>query len=150
MSTEGQAPARLPIARVLVGIVAIVALISLGRGLSGFLEGFVEWVEGLGALGPIAFICGYMAATVAFIPGSVLTLAAGAIFGLGQGVIYVMVGATAGASLAFLLARFVAREAIAQRVAGNPRFAAIDRAVGREGFKSSSCSACRRSSRSTC
>jgi len=135
MSTEGQAPARLPIARVLVGIVAIVALISLGRGLSGFLEGFVEWVEGLGALGPIAFICGYMAATVAFIPGSVLTLAAGAIFGLGQGVIYVMVGATAGASLAFLLARFVAREAIAQRVAGNPRFAAIDRAVGREGFK---------------
>ena len=46
-----------------------------------------------------------------------------------------MIGATAGASLAFLLARSVAREAIAQRVAGNPRFAAIDRAVGREGFK---------------
>ena len=78
---------------------------------------------------------GYVVATVAFIPGSVLTLAAGAIFGLGQGVIYVMIGATTGASLAFLLARFVAREAIAQRVAGNPRFAAIDRAVGREGFK---------------
>ena len=111
---------RLPIVRVLVGIVAVIALISLGRGLSGFLEGFVEWVEGLGALGPIVFILGYVAATVAFIPGSVLTLAAGAIFGLGQGVVYVMIGATAGASVAFLLARSVAREAISRPVLRSP------------------------------
>ncbi len=135
MSTENSPPRRLPIARVLLGVVAIIALAALGRQFGVFLDRFVEWVEGLGALGPVVFILGYMAATVAFIPGSVLTLAAGAIFGLGQGVVYVMIGATAGASLAFLLARSVAREAIAQRVAGNPRFAAIDRAVGREGFK---------------
>ena len=135
MDTESAAPKRLPVARVLVGIVAVVALVALGRQFGVFLDRFVEWVDGLGALGPIVFMLGYVAATVAFIPGSVLTLAAGAIFGLGQGVVYVMIGATTGASLAFLLARFVAREAIAQRVAGNPRFAAIDRAVGREGFK---------------
>lgn len=132
---EARNATALPIARVLVGIVAVIALAALGRQFGVFLDRFVEWVEGLGALGPIAFIAGYVAATLAFIPGSVLTLAAGAIFGLGQGVIYVMIGATAGASLAFLLARSVAREAVAQRVAGNPRFAAIDRAVGREGFK---------------
>ena len=135
MSTEESTQNRLPIARVLVGVVAIIALVALGREFGVFLDRFVEWVEGLGTLGPIVFMLGYVVATVAFIPGSVLTLAAGAIFGLGQGVIYVMIGATTGASLAFLLARFVAREAIAQRVAGNPRFAAIDRAVGREGFK---------------
>ena len=135
MSTEESTRNRLPIARVLVGIVAIIALVALGREFGGLVPRFVEWVEGLGTLGPIVFMLGYVVATVAFIPGSVLTLAAGAIFGLGQGVIYVMIGATTGASLAFLLARFVAREAIAQRVAGNPRFAAIDRAVGREGFK---------------
>ena len=135
MSTENPPPKRLPIARVLVGIVAVVALAALGRQFGVFLDRFVEWVEGLGALGPVAFILGYVAATVAFVPGAVLTLAAGAVFGLGQGVVYVMIGATAGASVAFLLARSVAREAIAQRVAGNPRFAAIDRAVGREGFK---------------
>ena len=135
MNPESATPKRLPIARVLVGIVAVVALVALGRQFGVFLERFVEWVDGLGALGPIVFMLGYVAATVAFIPGSVLTLAAGAIFGLGPGVIYVLLGATTGASLAFLLARFVAREAIAQRVAGNPRFAAIDRAVGREGFK---------------
>ena len=135
MSRESPAPKRLPVARVLVGIVAIIALAALGRQFGVFLDGFVEWVEGLGALGPIAFILGYVAATVAFIPGSVLTLAAGAIFGLGQGVLYVMIGATTGASVAFLLARSVARDAIAQKLAGNPRFAAIDRAVGREGLK---------------
>jgi uncharacterized membrane protein YdjX (TVP38/TMEM64 family) len=135
MSQQDQPPKRLPVARVLLGIVAIIALAALGRQFGVFLDRFVEWVEGLGALGPVAFILGYMATTIAFIPGSVMTLAAGAIFGLGPGVVYVMIGATAGASLAFLLARSVAREAIAQRVAGNPRFAAIDRAVGREGFK---------------
>ena len=135
MSTEDPVSKRLPVVRVLVGIVAAVALVALGRQFGIFLDRFVTWVDGLGALGPVVFILGYVAATVAFIPGSVLTLAAGAIFGLGPGVVYVMIGATAGASLAFLLARSVAREAIAQRLAGNPRFAAIDRAVGREGLK---------------
>lgn len=135
MSTENPPPKPLPIARVLVGVAAVVALAALGRQFGVFLDRFVDWVEGLGALGPAAFILGYVAATVAFIPGAVLTLAAGAVFGLGPGVVYVMVGATAGSSLAFLLARSVAREAIARRLAGNPKFAAIDRAVGREGFR---------------
>lgn len=135
MSMESPASKRLPIARVLVGIVAVIALVALGRQFGVFLDRFVTWVDGLGAFGPLAFVIGYVISTVAFIPGSVLTLAAGAIFGLGPGVVYVMIGATAGSSLAFLLARSVAREAIAQRLEGNPRFAAIDKAVGREGFK---------------
>ena len=129
------ASTRLPVVRVLAGIVVVIALVGLGRQFGIFLDRFVVWVDGLGALGPVVFMLGYAAATVAFIPGSVLSLAAGAIFGLGPGVAYVMLGATTGASLAFLLARSVAREAIAARLAGNPRFAAIDRAVGREGLK---------------
>ena len=130
------APAKpLPILRVLFGIVAVVGLVALGRTFGVFLDRFVVWVNGLGALGPAAFILGYVAATVAFIPGSVLTLAAGAIFGIGPGVVYVMTGATLGASAAFLLARYVARAAVEQRIAGNVKFAAVDRAVGREGFK---------------
>jgi uncharacterized membrane protein YdjX (TVP38/TMEM64 family) len=74
-------------------------------------------------------------ATVAFIPGSLLTLAAGAIFGLAKGTLYTFLGATLGATAAFLVARYLARGAIEKKIAGNPRFAAIDRAVGREGFK---------------
>ena len=134
---EAQANSRkpLPIGRVLFGLVAIIALVALGRTFGVFLDRFVEWVDGLGALGPIVFILGYIGATVAFIPGSVLTLAAGAIFGLGEGVLYVMTGATLGSSVAFLLARYVAREAVEQRIAGNAKFAAVDRAVGREGWK---------------
>ncbi|MXZ70023.1 MAG: TVP38/TMEM64 family protein [Acidobacteria bacterium] len=134
---EAQANTRkpLPIGRVLFGLVAIVALVALGRTFGVFLDRFVEWVDGLGPLGPIVFILGYIGSTVAFIPGSVLTLAAGAIFGLGEGVLYVMTGATLGSSVAFLLARYVAREAVEQRIAGNAKFAAVDRAVGREGWK---------------
>ena len=134
---EAQANTRkpLPIGRILFGLVAVVALVALGRTFGVFLDRFVEWVDGLGPLGPIVFILGYIGSTVAFIPGSVLTLAAGAIFGLGEGVLYVMTGATLGSSVAFLLARYVAREAVEQRIAGNARFAAVDRAVGREGWK---------------
>ena len=121
--------------RILVGVVVLIALVALGRQFGVFLDRFVMWVDGLGALAPLAFIGGYAVATVAFIPGAVMTIAAGATFGLVQGVVYVMTGATIGASLAFLLARYVARDAIEQRIAGNARFAAVDRAIGREGWK---------------
>jgi len=136
-NSEGADPTTkpIPIARILFGLVAVVILISVGRQIGGRLPGFTEWVASLGAWGPAIFIAGYAGATVAFVPGSVLTLAAGATFGLVWGVTYVMVGATAGASLAFLAARYITRDAIEQRLADNPRFAAIDRAVGHEGLK---------------
>ena len=126
---------KLPIGRILIGIVAVIALVALGRQFGALLDRFVVWVDGLGAIGPLVYMAGYAAATVAFVPGAVLSLAAGATFGLGPGVLYVMLGATTGASLAFLLARYVAREPIEQRITGNARFAAVDRAIGREGFK---------------
>lgn len=115
--------------------VLVAALILGGRQAGQYLPQFAAWVESLGWLGPLVFILGYAVATVAFIPGSLLTLAAGAIFGLVQGTLYTLVGATLGASAAFLVARYGARGWIERRIAGNARFAAIDRAVGREGFK---------------
>jgi uncharacterized membrane protein YdjX (TVP38/TMEM64 family) len=118
-----------------IGLAILVLLILGGRQLGVYIPQFRAWVEGLGALAPVVFILGYAVATVAFIPGSALTLAAGAIFGVVEGTIYTLAGATLGASAAFLLARYVARGAIERRISGNSRFAAIDRAVGREGFK---------------
>lgn len=135
MDSAVQTPRPVPIARILFGLVAVVLLVSIGRQVGGRLPQFAQWVDGLGIWGPVVFVAGYAGATVAFVPGSVLTLAAGAIFGLVRGVAYVMVGATIGASLAFLVARYIARRAIEQRLQGNSRFAAIDRAVGREGRK---------------
>jgi uncharacterized membrane protein YdjX (TVP38/TMEM64 family) len=90
-------------------------------------------VSALGPWAPVVFVAGYALAVVAFVPGSLLTLAAGAVFGVGRGVAYVFVAATLGAAGAFLVARHVARAAVERWIASNPRFAAVDRAVAAEG-----------------
>lgn len=128
-------PARLPFAKIALGVVALIGLLLLARQTGAYLPQFAAWVNGLGIWGPVVFILGYAAAVVAFVPGSVLTLAAGAIFGLVKGVVLVFIAAVLGSAAAFLVSRYLARGAIEQRVGGNPRFAAIDRAVGAEGRK---------------
>jgi len=113
----------------------VVVLVVLGRQVGAYVPQFAVWVNSLGVWGPVIFILGYAVATVAFAPGSLLTLTAGAVFGLGKGVLYVFVAAVLGSSAAFLVSRHLARAVIEQRVAGNPRFAAIDRAVSAQGRK---------------
>jgi len=81
------------------------------------------------------FIAGYVIATVAFVPGSLLTLAGGAIFGLIEGTIVVFIAASLGAIAAFLVARYLARSAIERRLASHPRFAVLDQAIATEGRK---------------
>jgi len=121
--------------RILIGAVAVVLAILAGRALGGYVEPFRAWVAGLGALAPLVFALGYAAAVVAFVPGSALTLAAGAIFGVAEGTVTVFVAAVLGSCAAFLIARYFARGAIERRLAGSAQFAAIDRAIGREGRK---------------
>lgn len=113
--------------------VALVAVLLLGRAASSQLVAFAQWVETLGAWGPVVFIVGYVLGALAFVPGSLLTIGAGAIFGLATGAVYVFVAATIAACSAFLLSRTVARQAIEKRIAGNARFAAIDRAIASDG-----------------
>lgn len=100
-----------------------------------FLRDALAQIEGLGAVGAIAFILLYIVATVAFLPGSILTLGGGAVFGVVPGFIYVFTGATLGATLAFLVGRYGARDWVSKKIEGNPKFKAIDRAIGKEGFK---------------
>lgn len=130
------APARgRSIARLAIAVVAVVALVWLGRAAGGQVPRFAAWVDGLGFWGPLVFVVGYAMAVVAFVPASVLTLAAGAIFGLLEGTVYVFVAALVGSTAAFLVSRYVARRAVERRIEGDPRFAAIDRAVGEQGRK---------------
>lgn len=117
------------------GIAALVALIALGRAGGAYVPVAAEWVEGLGVWGPIAFIVIYAVSVVAFVPGAILTLAGGAIFGIGWGTLYVFIAAVIGSGAAFLVARYVARGAVEKRLADAPRFAAIDSAVGEQGLK---------------
>lgn len=127
------AAARAPWLRIALIAAVVVVLVLLGRRLGAALPAFAAWVDGLGAWGPVAFIAGYALAVVAFAPGSILTLAAGAIFGLVRGTLYVFIAATLGSSLAFLVARYVARPWVERRISANPGFAAIDRAVAAQG-----------------
>jgi uncharacterized membrane protein YdjX (TVP38/TMEM64 family) len=130
------APARgLPLLKLALAALVLAGLAVAGRSAAAHFAAFAAWVQAQGALGPAVFVAGYAAAVVAFVPGSILTLAAGAIFGLGWGTLYVLVAATLGSALAFLVARYVARGAVEQRLAGNPKLAAIDRAIGAEGRK---------------
>jgi uncharacterized membrane protein YdjX (TVP38/TMEM64 family) len=121
--------------RALLALGAVAALIVAGRRAGALLPAFSAWVDGLGAWGPVAFVAGYAIATVAFVPGSLLTLVAGAIFGVGKGTVLVLLAATLGASAAFLVSRYLARGFVERRLAGNERFAAVDRAIGSQGRK---------------
>jgi uncharacterized membrane protein YdjX (TVP38/TMEM64 family) len=120
--------------RVVGAIAALAVLLLIARRLGGYVQAFAEWVESLGSLGAAVFILGYAIATVALVPGSLLTLAGGAIFGVAEGTVIVFIGASLGAILAFLVARYVARAAIERKLAGS-RFAVLDRAIEQEGRK---------------
>ncbi len=124
-----------PWLRIGLGVAALAALLVAGRELGAYLPRFAEWVDELGFWGPLVFILGYAVATVAMAPGSLLTLAAGAVFGIREGVVYVFLGASLGATLAFLVSRYLARGLVERRLEGNARFAAIDRAVADQGLK---------------
>jgi len=95
----------------------------------------LDWINSLGPSGPLLFIGIYILACVLFIPGSILTLGAGIIFGIVKGSIIVSISATLGATCAFLAGRYLARDWVAQKIEGNPKFRAIDEAVAKEGWK---------------
>lgn len=99
------------------------------------LQDALLWIQNLGSTGAIAFMGLYGLATVVLIPGTLLTLGAGVVFGVVWGSIYVFVGATLGATLAFLIGRYFARGWVAQRIEGSTKFSAIDEAVAKEGLK---------------
>lgn len=115
-------------------IAALVLAAGYGR-VEEFLREALDWIGRLGPWGPVLFIAVYVVATVLFVPGSVLTLGAGAVFGVAMGCLCVSIGSTLGATCAFLLGRHLARDAIARRMQGNARFAAIERSVATGGWK---------------
>lgn len=123
--------------KVALGAGAVVALLLVARAVDapGLLRQALDGIRGLGPWGAALFVGLYVVATVLFLPGSVLTLGAGAVFGVVRGSLLVSLAATLGATAAFLVGRHAARGWVAARIEGNPTFRAIDEAVGREGWK---------------
>lgn len=91
------------------------------------------WVEGAGAAGPLAFIALYAVATVLFLPGAVITLAGGALFGPLWGTLWNLSGATLGAAFAFMIARYLGADWVARRA--GPRLARLNDGVAAEGWR---------------
>ena len=109
-----------------------------------WLRNALQWIDSLSVAGAMsgdkllriyAFIAIYILATVAFIPGSILTFGSGVLFGVVWGSLYVFISATVGATIAFLVGRYLARGWVAKKIEGNHKFQAIDQAVGKEGLK---------------
>ncbi len=121
----------------LAAALAVVGLSVAGSflPLAQWIQALSRWVATLGPFGVVIFALFYALATVLFVPGSMLTIAAGLIFGVGVGMLAAWSGAVLGSSLAFLVGRFVLRSTVEAKMAGNERFRAIDEAIGREGWK---------------
>jgi uncharacterized membrane protein YdjX (TVP38/TMEM64 family) len=115
----------------------IAALIFAARyfNVQELLKSALAWIDSLGFWAPVTFIVIYILATVLFIPGSILTLGAGVVFGVILGSIYVFIGATLGATAAFLVGRYLARGWVSKQIENNPKFKAIYQAVAKEGLK---------------
>ena len=122
------------LALAIAGIVALIVLVRL-LPVGEWLRDFQTYVRGAGPIGYVIYALVYAACVVLFIPATILTLGAGAIFGVVAGSIVVISGATLGASLAFLLARTILRRRIETMTARNVKFRALDRAITREGAK---------------
>ncbi|KAF8664046.1 hypothetical protein HU200_054953 [Digitaria exilis] len=100
-----------------------------------FLTQFSGFIEGYGPAGYALFVLVYAGLEVLAIPAIPLTMSAGLLFGSVTGTIIVSVSGTLAAAVAFLIARYFARERILKMVEGNKKFLAIDKAIGENGFK---------------
>lgn len=118
-----------------VALLAAVLIAIRTLPVAQWLESFKEWVAGAGAIGYVLYVLVYVVCCVLLVPALALTLGAGAIFGFAAGSIIVLIGATLGATLAFLLARTVLRHRVERMTANNAKFRALDRAITREGTK---------------
>ena len=128
---------RSSVLKLLAATILLTGLVYLGLSydLQDAMRQALTWIRDLGAIGPLVFAGIYVIAAVALVPGSILTLGAGVVFGIVKGTLVVIVSATLGATAAFLVGRYLARDWVASKIKGNEKFQAIDRGVAEEGWK---------------
>ncbi|PCJ51455.1 MAG: hypothetical protein COA73_17385 [Candidatus Hydrogenedentota bacterium] len=136
-SNEQKAPALGAKLKLFAFAAIIIGLIILSRfvDIQGAITGALDWIEAQGALGFVLFIVLYIVACVFVIPGSLITLGGGAIYGLPLGFALVSAGSTLGATITFIISRYLARDFVEGKVASNKKFKAMDDAVAQQGWK---------------
>lgn len=132
-------PQQKPWFKIGIGVAVLAALavvlVQYGAAIQSSLQAALFFIRDLGPLGPLLFMALYVVVTVLFLPASLLTIGGGFIFGPFLGFLYVLVGATIGANLAFLIGRYLARDRVAKLIEGNKAFVAIDKAIAQGGWK---------------
>jgi len=118
-------------AAVVLGLFVAAFFLPIGESLLSV----VDYVRGAGALGFILYLAIYVVATILLVPGSLLTLGAGFVYGLAGGMALVFPASMLGATLAFVLGRYFARDWVSGRVDNSKLFRAVDDVTGRNGFK---------------
>ena len=115
----------------------VIALFVASRVLpvGDWLRDFQSWVAHQGTWGGVVYGLAYTAAVLLFVPGSVLTIGAGLVFGLLWGTVIVSIASTTAAALAFLIARYLARDRVEALAKRNPKFRAIDHAIHEKGWR---------------
>ncbi|MDF5728711.1 MAG: TVP38/TMEM64 family protein [Rhizonema sp. PD38] len=116
-------------------LVAILLIVAKLLNIQEILHNSLIWVKSLGWWAPIGFMFIYNLATILFVPGSILTLGGGFLFGVFWGSVYVFIAATFGATFAFLIGRHFSRDWVTQQIEKYPKFKVIARAVAKEGWK---------------
>lgn len=92
-----------------------------------------QWVKNAGVAGPVVFMLFYAIGTIFFFPGSILTLTGGAIFGPVLGTLYNLTGATIGATIAFIISRYLVSDWVEQKTGG--RLKQLKQGVEGEGWR---------------
>jgi uncharacterized membrane protein YdjX (TVP38/TMEM64 family) len=118
------------VALVVVAVTVIPLLIPAGP-----VRDFLAWVQGLGIWGLVFLALFYIPASILLVPGTLITLAGGALYGVWETTVAISLGSTAGACAAFLVGRGIARPWVERQVAASPKFQAIDRAIAEHGFR---------------
>lgn len=120
----------------IIGLIIVGTATGVLGNLRSALTHCLEYIEGLDpTVASFTFVGLYIAATVFFVPGLLITMAAGLLFGVVHGSALVSVASVTGASLAFLIGRYFARDWITKKAAHNSRFQTIDEAIGTQGAK---------------
>ncbi|KAK9830563.1 hypothetical protein WJX72_012501 [[Myrmecia] bisecta] len=125
----------LALAFVVVALAVAVVAFTQGYSFSDAVAELERAITESGSLGPLIFVLAYAASAVLFFPASVLTLAAGYLFGPLTGTALVSVASTLGAALAFLVSRYVARPYMEAKLREYPKFQSVDRGIAARGPK---------------
>jgi uncharacterized membrane protein YdjX (TVP38/TMEM64 family) len=131
----GRANSRTAMSYVVAGLVVLFAAVLAGDDIAHHIEAIEAWIASIGPWSFVAFVGLYVVATTLMLPESVLSIVAGALFGIIPGLAVVITGSLLAATLQYLLSRQLLHDSIQRLAATRPRLAAIQRAVMRDEFR---------------